>query len=294
MKFINELTPEHKAAIPAWNEQTIKEILSLEPVDLPRFTDALLRCVEYAELPKPEVRLAPSPLEAWRMKCKAEGLDKLVPLDYSYWSGGREWLSWIRFVLFFRDVCGLELDGDAWDRGQAYYDMLREAGSCIIHTEPLVIVSEPPTRRETIMQGERLVLHCDGKPALEYSDGLKAWYLNGVQMPQWIVESAPQEVDVKKGLKLENAEQRREFIRKVGVERVYQVCGGKVLDKEGDYELVSLNLPDKRARPFLKMKNPSIGVYHIEGVPPHIKTVQQAINWRAGDEEVKWSPSVLT
>ncbi len=65
----------------------------------------------------------------------------------------------------------------------------------------------------------------------------------------------------------------------------------------GFLELLSIDLPglldDCR---YLKMKNPSIGVWHLEGVDRDCKTVQSAINWRAGDLAVAadWRPSVLT
>jgi hypothetical protein len=55
-----------------------------------------------------------------------------------------------------------------------------------------------------------------------------------------------------------------------------------------------LDLGDGQKRPYLKMLNPSIGVFHIEGVPADITTVRQAINWRAGDEREEWQPEILT
>jgi hypothetical protein len=52
-----------------------------------------------------------------------------------------------------------------------------------------------------------------------------------------------------------------------------------------------LNLGDGRNRPYLKMINPSIGTYHIEGVHPECKTVKEALIWRNQSEE---TPAVLT
>ena len=75
------------------------------------------------------------------------------------------------------------------------------------------------------------------------------------------------------------------------VELVLTKLGGKSLDKSGDYELVLLNLGDNRERPYLKMKNPSIGVWHLEGVPPGTKTVKAALEWR---NQTTVAPEVLT
>src|SRR3990167_5042032 len=80
--------------------------------------------------------------------------------------------------------------------------------------------------------------------------------------------------------KEQNAEIRREIVRKIGMERIILKCGATVLDKKGDYELLAFDIGDGRIRPYLKMKNPSIFTWHVEGVAPGIKTVDEALTWR--------------
>ena len=94
-------------------------------------------------------------------------------------------------------------------------------------------------------------------------------------------------------MKEKNAEVRREIVRKIGIERVCQKLNAKVLDKSlnGIYELLNLDLGDGRSRPYLKMRNPSIKTYHLEGVPIEIDTVEKALNWRNQSEE---KPFILT
>ncbi len=61
------------------------------------------------------------------------------------------------------------------------------------------------------------------------------------------------------------------------------------------YSLLSLKLDDTddlRDCRFLQMVNPSTEEIHIEGVHPSCKTVQEAINFRAGGE--KWDPEIIT
>ena len=82
-------------------------------------------------------------------------------------------------------------------------------------------------------------------------------------------------------LRTTNAEVRREIVRKIGIERACQQLAAKVVDRQGElYELLLLDLGDKRRRPYLKMRNPSLGVYHLEGVHPTCKTVEEALRWR--------------
>ena len=99
----------------------------------------------------------------------------------------------------------------------------------------------------------------------------------------------------KKGVK-ENVEVRREFVRKIGIERVTNELGWKVIDKKETYELGTLEVVPESRRVYLKMLNPSVeGVWHIEAVHPDCNTVQEAINWRAyGDKNKQWNPIYLS
>jgi hypothetical protein len=55
----------------------------------------------------------------------------------------------------------------------------------------------------------------------------------------------------------------------------------KRLDKQGDYEILSVNLGgDATDARFIKMLNQSIGCWHLEGEPPEIDTVEKALNRR--------------
>jgi hypothetical protein len=111
-------------------------------------------------------------------------------------------------------------------------------------------------------------------------------------VPEWLAVKPVDDIDPAEFAKLDNAEVRREFVRKAGIERIAEHCESNILDKQGDYELLSLNLGGATGRwPYLKMKNPSIGVWHMEAVPKGTKKVQEALNWRNQTELV---PEQLT
>ena len=171
------------------------------------------------------------------------------------------------------------------------YDLWREQAEfgCVWPLQHACIFAEKPTAIH--MREKRL--HQDGGPSVEYADGLRVWSLNGVRVPQWLAETRDMDIDPREVLQLENVEQRREGVRKVGVERIAQKLGGKSLDRSSDetYELLRLTLGDGVAGTYLKMLNPSIGVWHMEGVPHEIQTVQAALAWRNGTD---LKPEVLT
>jgi len=141
-------------------------------------------------------------------------------------------------------------------------------------------------------------LHKDGGPAISYADGKKTWALNGVHVPQWLVKTPAMEIDCAKFAEIKNTEVRREFVRKVGIERLVTKLGAKTLDKQGDYEVILVNLGGRTGEwPYLKMLNPSIGVWHLECLEHECKTVQAAINFRASrlkSLKSNWNPSILT
>ena len=153
--------------------------------------------------------------------------------------------------------------------------------------EEFVVFSEKPTN----INMHKNVLHNETGPSIKYADGFEVYSLNGVRVPKELVMTKPENLNCKKWLKENNVEIRREFVRKVGIERVCSQLKAKCVDKKGKYELLILDIGDGRKRPYLKMLNPSIGTYHIEGVEPQIKTVEDAIVWRNGTKE---EPVILT
>ena len=163
------------------------------------------------------------------------------------------------------------------------------------------------------------VLHNETGMAIKYRDGWGIYMLNGVKGTKKIVETSAgklypeiilKETDarvrleiVKKMeadklnpeilLKETNAEVRREIVRKIGVERLEKKLKPLALDRWGDYELhdYSQFFPRMRCKPvYLKMKNPSIGVWHYEGVnidEMSAPTCKAALEWRLKGKEFK-------
>ena len=139
-------------------------------------------------------------------------------------------------------------------------------------------------------------LHCETGPALLCRDGWPLWMLHGVGMTEVHVMTPAEKLNPIDILKESNVDIRRELIRKVGIEMMLTHLPHESLDKKGDYELLKIDFPglaqDTR---YLKMLNPSIGVWHLEGVERDCNSVQEAINWRAGVfGKVEWNPSQLT
>ncbi len=142
------------------------------------------------------------------------------------------------------------------------------------------------------------VLHNETGMAVKYRDGWGIYMLNGVRVTKEIVETPAAQLDPEIILKEENAEVRREIVRKIGVERLEKKLKPRVLDKWGDYELhdYSEHFKNMRCKPiYLKMKNPSIGAWHYEGVnirEMSAPTCQAALEWRLKGKD--FNPKQIT
>ena len=169
---------------------------------------------------------------------------------------------------------------EAYDAGAFMY--------CIAEQE-IIVVTQP------VMQIKNNKLHCDNGPAVDWGKE-KYFFLNGVRMNEEQVLITSEQMTPEFVMKEENAECRKELVRKFGIDRLKTL--GKVVDKKDDYELLDMSsvFLGLSYAPHLLMKNPSVpGVFHLEGVSPDCKTVEHAINWRRyRDINKTWVPEILT
>jgi hypothetical protein len=158
-----------------------------------------------------------------------------------------------------------------------------------IASPSIYIASEKPVE---VHWRDRL-LHNDNGPAVLFRDGYALYALHGVRVEKKLVETPANDLDPKLALREVNTEIRREIIRKIGIELFISKIGAKTVDKCGDYELLDLSrhFTDMKLR-YLKMKNPSTGTWHVEGIPPGISTCKEALSWRIGGH--KWNPTQIT
>jgi hypothetical protein len=201
-------------------------------------------------------------------------------IDGHFWSG--------YFSIY--DYCNKELNIKF--KNQKLWEMYLECSKLglVYPFEYFVVISEKPTE---IHFNKNKVLHNEKGMSVKYADGFGVYSLNGVMVSKEIVETKAEDLDSNLVLKETNVEVRREIIRKIGVERLIQKLNCKSLDKwsDGIYELLEIPLSNNERRVYLKMRNPSIGIWHIEAVPPEIKTIKEALFFRNSTNE---HPTFLT
>ena len=141
--------------------------------------------------------------------------------------------------------------------------------------ENCCIISDRPV--EIHLKDEKL--HNEKGMAIKYSDGFGVYCLNGVRVSKEIVMTPAEDLDPNLLLTERNIEIRREIIRKIGIDRILQKLGGKLLDVWREYELYRIENIDIEPMHILKMKCPSTGLIYCLRVPPNITKAYEARVW---------------
>lgn len=274
--MISSLTDAQRAKFPHYIKKWTDVGLCTSPSNRPKAQDGIVWAYKIAGLDAPKIVWCGSPL--------SQGLTRAICFDKAVWDSvgdsvgdsgyGQHDAGWIGFYDYFLSELGL---AEQTQKLIGLTLITENAGWFLPHKN-LCWVAE---RHSVLNRNEQGQLHKDGGEALSYPDGFSIYALNGVRMKKCQVMTLAENITPEEVLSETNADIRRELIRKVGVERMLAKLPHKSMDRVGDYELLSVNLGNGAtdAR-YLKMVNPSISCFHMEGVAPECDTVEKSLNWR--------------
>ena len=193
---------------------------------------------------------------------------KAVAKDRLYWHrwmGGSLWGYWVSMESFFREVCGLELEGDLSDRAKALAEITQSA--CYWWpNEHFIMVCDRPT---AIHLDDNNRLHNESGKAIEWIDGWGLYSLEGVTLTE---AQAVGEVTVDMIKSETNAEIRRLLAQRYGMDRYLRDTGAKEIHRDQNRVLVQ----DMDKRRWMVCTDGSTGrVYQIR-VPESAQTCREA------------------
>jgi hypothetical protein len=306
--MIEKLTPEQIAKFPEYVKRWTAIGLCCEPANRKMAKEGILEMYKIAGLKNPKVVFCSSPLAQGITRSVVEKKIKdivgtsvrdsvgdsvrdivrdIVGTSVGDSGYGQHDANWLAFYRYFSDECGLKKETEKLN---GMWKVCSSAGWFLPH-EKICWVCERTS--EVHLKNNRI--HNERGMAIKYPDGWGVYGLNGVRVPGIIVETKPESMSKpwleENFLKQNNAEVRREIVRKCGIDLLCHRLGSEQLDKRGDYELLSINIGNNRRHPALKMRNPSVGCWHVEWVSEECKTVEEALNFRNGTKE---QPLILT
>lgn len=216
---------------------------------------------------------------------------KVEPFNLPYLCGSLD-----GYIFGFYDYFKDELKcpfGDVSDNYKIWHDTHKIG--MIFPLEDVCIVSQKPKFIKTTMFNGRHVLSCDNGSPFYYEGfgDFKFYALNGTLVPQWLAETHSAAIPLERYGELSSVDQKSEFLRKVGIERMlekgtliddYTKYPGEPFWDSSEYELWDMksifeNVP---YAPHLKMVNPTTKVYHVEGVDPSCVNLRQALEFKYG------------
>lgn len=284
--MITELTQEQRDKMEEYRKRGIALGINTDPVDDETIIQGVKAVYEHIlkkEIPEGGIVIKDSPKSGWKFICEHVGEE----MDYVHpYLDGHLFSYFFSYYDYMAEVLGVQYDCIT------AYEALRNILNFgnLYPLDDICVVTRKPVEVHMNAQDQ---YHCETGMAVRYADGYGIYMLNGVSVPGWLVETPWEKLDPLEFAKIQNVEVRREFVRKLGVERLIQKLGAKVIDKKGDYELVLVDLGgDTGEWPYLKMKNPSIGIWHVEAVDENCRTVDDAIRFRNGGSTLE--PTQLT
>ena len=226
---IDTLTAAERATFAPYAQQWIERGLRTGPLtdaEWATVQDAVRRCYRYADLPEPKTVIrVPSPIvgaiaapvAAFVIELHRRGavdgavggavdgavddavddaeIRKAVAAVLRNWyvgraTAGQHWSAWQAWRMWFRDEGGLDLDGDLWDRAQAYAEMSM-AGYVWMYPDFAMVVDRP-----TQLHTEQIAptgwgshrLHCETGPAVAWADGTAVYAWHGTRVPADLIE----------------------------------------------------------------------------------------------------------
>jgi hypothetical protein len=206
---------------------------------------------------------------------------------------GSNGVYWIGFY----DFCGTLVDYKDEDREKLdMHIKLAKSAFWIWPYRNFVLISDRPRQIHwTPGEIQTKRLHKDGGMSASFRDNWGIWSLHGVRVPKWLAETPDSQIDPKKLREINNVEVSREFVRKVGIERICAALKAKSLDKKNPtiggvtvpYELLELKMQGDLLK-YLKMGNPSLpDIIHVERVGDDCKTVMDALAFRNNMHDVE-------
>ena len=137
-------------------------------------------------------------------------------------------------------------------------------------------------------------LHAINRPAIEFSDGWKLYYVHGVQVPDFVIEN-PQKITSKIIEDEGNVEVRRVMLDIFGWNKYLQ--GVEPIHQDRFGILYRREIPGDEPLVIVKVKNStpeSDGTYkdYFLRVPPTIKTAHEAVAWTFDETPETYNPAV--
>jgi len=307
--MLTKLTKAQEARLPYYVEKWTQIGLSTKAIDRDRHNRALAGVYGLAGLDTPRIVYMPCPISGalaamvYQSLSVHSAVDSAVhsavysavdsavhPAVYSadlkrvYHLYGNQWAGYAAWAEFFRDECGVAVNGDC-------LDMMRY-GHLSWPFERVCFASERPTAVYTDGQG---LCHRQDGPAVEYASGWGPYCWHGTVIPpEWIEDKPP---TASEALTWGNMEQRHAACELVGWVNILAELNAETIDAHPNPmvgELLAVDIPDVGREKFLRVKCGTNRLFALP-VPPDVDTAENAQRWlNFVPDDIDFIPAIRT
>lgn len=219
--MLTELTEGQKKMMVEIKDEYIQKFNTYKKIDVKACTEYVHWLYTLSKLEVPEVVVVSSPLAAqyYVNGIKFEGdinnVKLTKKLDYQEFAsyGNYSDYGWVAYYDFFTRI-GV-INNELFNR---FKDLIDIGIYDMIQLNELCVVSELPTK----IQKRGRNLHGQSSPAIEFADGFKLWYWNGIRVNQQLIEK-PETITRADILAQNNAEIRRCYMEKLTAKTYYDI-----------------------------------------------------------------------
>jgi hypothetical protein len=200
----------------------------------------------------------------------------------------------LAFYAFFREVCGLMSETEKLEG----LEIIGKTAGWFLPFTNICWISERHSKVHQVKRGGRTLLHNERGPAVLFPDGWAIWAINGVRVPQKVVEK-PNDLTVAEIQSEANAEIRRVMMERFGWSRYLVESGAKEIHRDDWGILYRQEIKDDEPLVMVKVVNGtpepdgSIKDYFLR-VPPNVNKARDAVAWTFGQEAAEYEPLVET
>ncbi|PPT06409.1 hypothetical protein CKA32_003145 [Geitlerinema sp. FC II] len=156
----------------------------------------------------------------------------------------------------------------------ALQNFLEQCGWTITIDRTCLICDRPTTVR----LDEEQLLHGDGEPALEFSDGFKAYAFHGIGLPEKYGSVPISQWESQWVLEENNRQLKKIITGQIGAVRLVRELPTVAIESRGEYSLVQLENGDSRDSKILKRSHAETGEISAEFVEWMTKSIDAALH----------------
>ena len=232
--MIESLTPEQEARLQECNAENIRIKKNTNPLDRTKVEEVINKIyILHHQRECPVVLYYDSPVHAiteLRMNYPDE---TFVWGDFYHFPDHNSTYLTYEFMM----EIGIKFDETGEENTnfiKTYAQGCRELSWWASYENAAVVIERPVTIEMKKGKGNSLMYHCETGPALEWKDGTRIFLLNGELVPEYLVMTPSDELDVEWYNAQTNINVRREFVKKFGKDRL--ISFGVTIDAEPQIE----------------------------------------------------------